>query len=173
MRGQQNIKCFKSYIKLSCNKSWRLRGGMECWASILTWTFGTILSLLHTDCTSPPREFLATHFCKWLSEPYGYWMQTEGQILPGTEPETSNLMAHCLNQLHHCSSYASWTNFEWSVNFFLLRLCLFLFIFQVVCFHWYIFMLMSKRHSDYFINSEPLWTVNPSAGWRWIVSFML
>jgi hypothetical protein len=30
-------------IKVSSNKSWRLRGGMECWASILTLRFGTTL----------------------------------------------------------------------------------------------------------------------------------
>ena len=28
-------------LKLSCKKSWRLKAGIECWASILTLTFGT------------------------------------------------------------------------------------------------------------------------------------
>jgi hypothetical protein len=44
------------YIKLSHNKTWRLRRSMECWISILAWTFGTTrmaLSLLHTGCTLP------------------------------------------------------------------------------------------------------------------------
>jgi hypothetical protein len=69
-------------VKLSRNKSWRLREGMECWAYILTLPFGTTrtaeLSALHTGRASPPRKFLGTRFCYRLSGPQGYWMRTEG-----------------------------------------------------------------------------------------------
>jgi hypothetical protein len=45
--------------------------GMECWASVLTATLGTIktaqLSAPHADRTLALRKFLATHFCYRLS----------------------------------------------------------------------------------------------------------
>jgi hypothetical protein len=56
----------KLKVKLSSNKSWRLRRGMECCASILTLTFGTNrttkLSALGAGRTLPLRKFLGTHF---------------------------------------------------------------------------------------------------------------
>jgi len=58
---------FSENVKLSHNKSWRFRGGMEHWASILTVTFDTAtttqLSALHVGHNLPPRKFLGTHFC--------------------------------------------------------------------------------------------------------------
>ena len=49
------------------NKSRRLRRAMECWASILTFTFGTPLtaqlSAIRAVSTLPSRELLGTHFC--------------------------------------------------------------------------------------------------------------
>jgi len=51
-------------VKVKIRLSWRLRMGMEGWASIFTLIFGTTrraeLSALRT---SPPRKFLDTHFC--------------------------------------------------------------------------------------------------------------
>jgi len=53
---------YEEGVKLSCSKSWRLRGGegMECLASTLTLTSGTIrmaeLSGLCTGCTLFPRN---------------------------------------------------------------------------------------------------------------------
>jgi hypothetical protein len=51
-------------VKVKIKLSWRLRRGMESWASIIILIFGTTrrteLSPLRT---SPPRKFLDTHFC--------------------------------------------------------------------------------------------------------------
>jgi hypothetical protein len=53
-------------VKLSRNRSKRLRGGMGCWASILTVTFGTTRTAevlpLRASCTLRPRKFLGAHF---------------------------------------------------------------------------------------------------------------
>jgi hypothetical protein len=47
---------------------------MECWASILTLTFGTTrtaeLSARRASRTLPPGKFLGTHFCYRLSGPH-------------------------------------------------------------------------------------------------------
>jgi hypothetical protein len=79
--------CFKNLhcemkIKLSSNKLWRLREGMECRASILTLTFGiprmAVLSAVCAGYLLHQGKFLGTHFWQRLSGPRAYWMQTEG-----------------------------------------------------------------------------------------------
>jgi hypothetical protein len=73
----------KVKVKLSDNKSWRLRGGMQCWTSTLTLIFGTTrtteLSALCTGRTLPPETLLGVHFRYMLSGPQGYSKRTEGQ----------------------------------------------------------------------------------------------
>lgn len=53
--------------KLCRNKLWRLKGGIEFWASILTLTFGTNrtaeLSAIRPGHTLRPRKFLDTDLC--------------------------------------------------------------------------------------------------------------
>ena len=63
----QTAAVIKVKVKLSRDKSWRLRRGMRGWTSILTLKFGTTrtaeLSALRGSHTLPPRKFLGTHFC--------------------------------------------------------------------------------------------------------------
>ena len=72
----------KRRVKLSRKTSWRLRSETECWASILTLTFGTArtaeLSALRSGRTLPPRKLFGTHFCYRLSGPQRYWTWTAG-----------------------------------------------------------------------------------------------
>jgi hypothetical protein len=67
---------------VSLNKSWRLRGGMEFWASVLTLTFGTTrtaeLSALRAYRTLPPKEIPWYSFLlRGLVDPSDNWMRTE------------------------------------------------------------------------------------------------
>jgi hypothetical protein len=53
--------------KFSLNKSRpTIRGGMECWVTFLTWTFGTTekaeLSAIPAGRTLPLKKFLGTQF---------------------------------------------------------------------------------------------------------------
>jgi hypothetical protein len=54
---------------------------MECWASILSLTFGTTwtseLSALRAGRNLPSRKFLDTNLCYRLSGAQGYWQHTE------------------------------------------------------------------------------------------------
>ena len=58
----------KVKVRLSHSKSWRLRWGMEFWASVITLTFGVaravLLSAVRADRTLPPRKFLGSHFVR-------------------------------------------------------------------------------------------------------------
>jgi hypothetical protein len=62
-------------VKLSLTSREDSGGGMECWASILTLTFGTTVmaevSVLRPGRTSPSSEFLGTHSYYKLSGPQG------------------------------------------------------------------------------------------------------
>ena len=70
-------------VQVFCNKSWRLRSGMECWASILILIFDTTwtaeLSAVLAGGTLPPRKFLVLISVERLSGPQGYWMRKEGR----------------------------------------------------------------------------------------------
>ena len=63
----QDYAYAKVKVKHSLNKSWRLRGGMECWTSILTLTCDTDrtaeLSAVRADRTLLPSKFLGIHSC--------------------------------------------------------------------------------------------------------------
>ena len=63
-------------VKLSRNKSWGLRRGINVGLASLLLTFSTArtaeLSALSTGGTLPPRKFLGTHFCYSLRGPQGY-----------------------------------------------------------------------------------------------------
>ena len=63
-------------VKLSRNRSRRLRRGMECWASILTVTFGKTrtaeVTALRAGHTLRPRKSLGAHFWYRLSGFQGY-----------------------------------------------------------------------------------------------------
>ena len=57
--GSLKCRCRDKEVKLSCNKSWRLRGGMECWAPVLALTFDTTrtaeLSAPHDGALNPKK----------------------------------------------------------------------------------------------------------------------
>jgi hypothetical protein len=99
----------KVKVTLSRNKSWRLRSGMECWASNLTLTDTTSTaqpSATQAARNLPPRKSLGTHFCYRLSGPQGYRMRPEGigHLKFSKDPTwnrngTSRLVAQCFNQL--------------------------------------------------------------------------
>jgi hypothetical protein len=82
---------FLVLLKLSRNKSWRLRGETECWAFILTLTFGRFFVSVTSWLDPTDGE------CKQKDEVTWIFSKT----LPGIESATSSLVAQCLNQLHH------------------------------------------------------------------------
>jgi hypothetical protein len=110
-------------VKLSCNKSLRLRSGMDFRASILTLTFGTTrtaeLSALRAGCTLTPRKFLGSHFYYMLSGPQGYWCWQKFRLLQdfkGFHRESNPgppVLWQRLNRLHHRPSYGGIATF-WS-----------------------------------------------------------
>jgi hypothetical protein len=68
--------------------------GVECWAAILTLTFGTTraaeLSAIRAGRTLPPRKFLGTHF--------------------GKHKYSEKNLLHC--HLVHHKSHMDWTEIE-------------------------------------------------------------
>jgi len=95
-------------VKLSRNISWRLRGWMESWASIITVTLAPTrtadLSALYASRCLPPKKFLDTHFCFRPSEFQGGQKDQIIRLFPRTlseiEPGTSLLGVQCLIKLH-------------------------------------------------------------------------
>ena len=57
-------KKVKVKVKLYCDRSRRLGEGMECWASILTLTVGTIRTVeLSASRAGRPRKFFGIRLC--------------------------------------------------------------------------------------------------------------
>jgi hypothetical protein len=71
------------------NKSGRLRGGMEYWASIITPTFSATMTAEMSALRAGLREFLEGRVR--LSGHQGYWMRTQGTSKDHTGNRTGNL----------------------------------------------------------------------------------
>jgi len=99
-------------VKLSRNKSWKLGGGMECWASILTSMFGSSTASELSDLRAGRPHFTSEEIpwysflleAEWTSGLLNSdWtnrsLEKFQRTPPGIEPGTS--VAQCLNQLRH------------------------------------------------------------------------
>jgi hypothetical protein len=108
----QRLKNLK--VNFSRNKPWRLRLGIELWASILTMTFGTTRTTFQLYAPAPlyPQgNFLVLISVRsWVDPRTTESRQKESvtwkfsTTLPGIEPGACRLVVHCLNQLRHRSS---------------------------------------------------------------------
>ena len=116
-----NPQNYGKNIKLSRNKSWRLRREMKCWASILIFIHSTTrmaeLSALCTSRTAPPTKFLGfTSVRCWVDTRAAECRQKELGTLkfPRTvlriKSENSHLVVQFLNQMHFLASLSTSTH---------------------------------------------------------------